>query len=229
MRYEVAVIGGGLAGAALARALAIAGLKVLVLERETAFRDRVRGEQMHCWGAVEARTLGIHDLLRESGGHEVRFWSARIAGLPEAPPRDLIETTPQRLAALNFYHPAAQTALLDTAKAAGAEVRREPPSWGLRGGSVRLCGPGWWTGRSRTSTRGSWSGLTAATPHVGPGVDLRYSATRTVATDRDQWRATLSEGSLSGSIPLLWYQSLGNARLLEGHARAHHRGGPGPK
>src|SRR5690349_730370 len=119
MPYDVVSVGGGLAGAALARALAEAGWNVLVLERETAFRDRVRGEQMHCWGVAEARALDIHELLRENGGHEVRYWSARIAGLPEAPPRDLVETTPQRLPALNFYHPAAQTALLDAAYTAG--------------------------------------------------------------------------------------------------------------
>jgi 2-polyprenyl-6-methoxyphenol hydroxylase-like FAD-dependent oxidoreductase len=124
MRYDIIVAGGGLAGAALARALAAAGMEVLVLERETAFRDRVRGEQMHCWGVAEARALGIHDLLRESVGHEVRLWSARIAGFPEAPPRDMVETTPHRLPLLDFYHPAMQGALLGAAETAGAEVRR---------------------------------------------------------------------------------------------------------
>jgi flavin-dependent dehydrogenase len=43
--YDIITIGGGLAGAALAKVLAERGLRVLVLERETTFRDRVRGEQ----------------------------------------------------------------------------------------------------------------------------------------------------------------------------------------
>ncbi len=47
MRYDLVIVGGGIAGAALARATAVVGLSVLVLEREPAFRDRVRGEQMH--------------------------------------------------------------------------------------------------------------------------------------------------------------------------------------
>jgi 2-polyprenyl-6-methoxyphenol hydroxylase-like FAD-dependent oxidoreductase len=81
MRYDLVVVGGGIAGATLARVVASAGLKVLVLEREVEFRDRVRGEQMHCWGVAEARALGIHDLLRNGLGYEVRLWSGRIAGL----------------------------------------------------------------------------------------------------------------------------------------------------
>ena len=128
-------MGGGIAGAALARALAEVGVKVLTLEREAAFRDRVRGEQMHCWGVAEARALGIYDLLRDGPGHEVRLWSARVAGLPQAPVRDLVETTPHRLPVLNFYHPAAQTVLLHAAEAAGAEVRRDTVALGITPGA----------------------------------------------------------------------------------------------
>ena len=98
MEHDIITVGGGLAGGALARSLAAAGLRVLVLERETALRHRVRGEQMLCWGVAEARALGLHDLLRGTTcGHEVRYWSTQFAGSPEAPPRDLVETTPQRL------------------------------------------------------------------------------------------------------------------------------------
>ena len=66
--YDVITIGGGLAGAALAKRLAENGMRVLVLEREVAFRDRVRGEQMHCWGVAEARTLGLYELLLQACG-----------------------------------------------------------------------------------------------------------------------------------------------------------------
>jgi len=54
MEHDIILVGGGLAGAALARALAEAGIRVLVLERETAFKDRVRGEAMLGWGVAEA-------------------------------------------------------------------------------------------------------------------------------------------------------------------------------
>ena len=83
--YDVITIGGGLAGAALAKRLAENGVHVLILEREVAFRDRVRGEQMHSWGVAEARTLGLYELLLETCGHEVRYcptssWASRNLG-----------------------------------------------------------------------------------------------------------------------------------------------------
>ena len=64
--YDVITVGGGLAGAGLAKVLAERGVRVLVIEREIAFRDRVRGEQMRkreslgftsCfWGPAAARS-----------------------------------------------------------------------------------------------------------------------------------------------------------------------------
>ena len=46
MIFDVITVGGGLAGSTLATALARAGRNVLVLERETEFKDRVRGENI---------------------------------------------------------------------------------------------------------------------------------------------------------------------------------------
>ncbi|WP_207553442.1 FAD-dependent oxidoreductase [Teichococcus deserti] len=145
MRHDLAVVGGGIAGASLAYALARAGAKVLVLERETAFRDRVRGEQLHCWGVAEARLLGLHELLRAQGGHEVRLWSSRVGGLPSGSPRDLVDTTPHRLPALNFHHPEMQEVVLQAAEAAGAEVRRGVVVQGVTPGQrplIRVRTPG---------------------------------------------------------------------------------------
>jgi 2-polyprenyl-6-methoxyphenol hydroxylase-like FAD-dependent oxidoreductase len=145
MRQDLIIVGGGIAGAALAYTLAAAGVRVLILERDTAFRDRVRGEQLHCWGAAEARVLGLHELLRTSVGYEVRLWSSRVGGLPAAPPRDLVETTPHRLPVLNFHHPEMQTVVLQAAEAAGAEVLRGVVVLGVTLGerpSVRARMPG---------------------------------------------------------------------------------------
>ena len=65
---DVVVVGGGIAGSALAGKLAGAGLVVLVLERQERFRDRVRGEAMMPWGVLEARRLGVDQLLLDAGG-----------------------------------------------------------------------------------------------------------------------------------------------------------------
>jgi 2-polyprenyl-6-methoxyphenol hydroxylase-like FAD-dependent oxidoreductase len=124
MAHDLVIVGGGIGGAALGRALAQAGAAVLILERETAFKDRVRGEQMHCWGVAEARALGLHDLLTRTCAHEVRYWSRQVAGTPEAPLRDLVQTSPHRTGSLNFHHPEMQEVVLAAAEAAGATVRR---------------------------------------------------------------------------------------------------------
>jgi flavin-dependent dehydrogenase len=42
--YDVVIAGAGIGGSALATMLARGGLSVLVLEKETEYRDRVRGE-----------------------------------------------------------------------------------------------------------------------------------------------------------------------------------------
>ena len=120
---DVVIVGGGLGGAALGRALAIHGIRVLIVEREIAFKDRVRGEGMLPWGVVEARALGIDGLLLGSGAREIRWWK-RYLGPVARDSRDLMDTTPARCGCLNFYHPSMQRTLLDAAEAAGAEVRR---------------------------------------------------------------------------------------------------------
>lgn len=90
--YDIITVGGGLGGASLAKAIAEHGAKVLVLEREKQFKDRVRGEQMASWGAGEARQLGIYDLLRQSScGQEVRWWQTIIGGAPSGR-RDCVAT-----------------------------------------------------------------------------------------------------------------------------------------
>jgi 2-polyprenyl-6-methoxyphenol hydroxylase-like FAD-dependent oxidoreductase len=116
--YDLIIVGGGLAGASLAQAMASRGARVLVLERETRFRDRVRGEMMVPWGVAEARELGILDLLKKSCGHDIPYVDMGTG------PRDLVSTTQQQLPALTFAHFEMQEALLAAAQTAGAEVRR---------------------------------------------------------------------------------------------------------
>src|SRR5687767_12040791 len=94
--YDIIAIGGGLGSAALAKSMAEHGRRVLVLERERQFRDRVRGEYMSPWGVSEARELGIYEPIKETCGSDVRYVDMGFG------PRDLIETTPQGLPALGF-------------------------------------------------------------------------------------------------------------------------------
>ena len=57
---EIAVVGGGIGGAALATVLARRGLTVVVLERDIRPVDRVRGEFMAPWGVAEAATNSLN-------------------------------------------------------------------------------------------------------------------------------------------------------------------------
>jgi len=123
MDVEVAIVGGGLAGSALATVLARSGRSVLVLERETKFKDRVRGENMLPWGVAIARQLGLFDDLVAAGGHLVPFFNMYAMGT-QTEHRPLPATTPTGETCLNMYHPDLQEALLAGAIKAGAEVKR---------------------------------------------------------------------------------------------------------
>ena len=85
------VVGGGIAGSALAASLARHGLGTTVLEQEHDYRDRVRGEYLPAWGVAEAQRLDLADILQATGGTVVRWrvpydeaWSTEIAEHPLA-------------------------------------------------------------------------------------------------------------------------------------------------
>lgn len=117
-RYDIITLGGGIAASSLAIAMAGRGAKVLVLEREKQFKDRVRGEAVLPWGVAEANELGVCGLLKEKCAHDVPLVESG-SGL-----RDLRQTTLQRLPMLSFPHQVMQETLLEAAENAGAEVRR---------------------------------------------------------------------------------------------------------
>ena len=68
---DVAIVGGGIAGAALATVLARDGYEVLLLERQTSYRDKVRGEILVCWGVAEMLALDLEKPFLDAGGHYV--------------------------------------------------------------------------------------------------------------------------------------------------------------
>ena len=47
--YDLAIVGGGIGGSALAKVMARAGYSVLLLEQSEAYVDRVRGELVYCF------------------------------------------------------------------------------------------------------------------------------------------------------------------------------------
>jgi menaquinone-9 beta-reductase len=118
--YDIITVGGGIAASSLAKAMAERGAKVLVLEREKQFKDRVRGEAIVSWGVAEANELGISHLLKNKCAHDVPYVDAGAG----SPLRDLRTTTLHHLPLLSFPHQVMQETLLAAAENAGAEVRR---------------------------------------------------------------------------------------------------------
>lgn len=131
--FDLVAVGGGLAGAALAKSLAERGARVLVVERDVQFRDRVRGGMITPWGVAEAEKLGLAEFLRDKCGHDLP-WVDFFAGNTLVAHRPVAASTPQQVPRLSFYHPAMQEVLLEAASRAGAEVRR--------GASVQQVRPG---------------------------------------------------------------------------------------
>jgi 2-polyprenyl-6-methoxyphenol hydroxylase-like FAD-dependent oxidoreductase len=190
MSVDVAIVGGGIGGATLATVLAKSGKKVLVLERESKFKDRVRGENMLPWGVATARRLGVLDDLLAAGGHSAPFFNLYAMGM-QTDRRPLPQTTPGGEGTLNMYHPDLQQTLFGRAEKAGATVKR--------GANVQ----------SVSESAGKWtvtfteSGTTqTVTPRIVVGADGRTSQMRnwggfTVSRDPENLRVAgaLVEGS----------------------------------
>jgi 2-polyprenyl-6-methoxyphenol hydroxylase-like FAD-dependent oxidoreductase len=134
--YDAIIVGGGLAGSGLADQLAHVGYDVLVLERESQFRDRVRGENVLSWGVAAARRLGIYNTLIAAGGRPSPNWIVYVMGQP-APTRDLRTTTPGSDPMLNILHPDMQEAMIARARDAGAVVQRCATVLGVDAGPGR--------------------------------------------------------------------------------------------
>ena len=167
MARDAIIVGGGLGGSALAEQLARAGHDVLVFERETEFKDRVRGENMLPWGVAAARRLGILDDLVAAGGNRANTWLTYAMGHP-SPPRDLRSTTPGGDTMLNMYHPDIQAAVMTRAVSAGATV--------MRGATVLSLDAG--PGKAPSVTYESEGKLLSESARIVVGADGRNSQMR---------------------------------------------------
>jgi 2-polyprenyl-6-methoxyphenol hydroxylase-like FAD-dependent oxidoreductase len=129
---DILIIGGGIAGSALGSCMARAGFHVLIVEKEAAFRDRIRGEVLLPWGSVEAKALGLYDRLLQSCAREIQREIFSFGG-EMSEPRNYPSSTPQGTCALSFFHPEMQEQLLADAARDGAEIRR--------GGALKVLRP----------------------------------------------------------------------------------------
>src|SRR5215211_6334515 len=120
--FDVIVVGGGIAGSTLAGVLARSGLGVLVVERETRFRDRIRGEGTWPWGVAEARQAGLGDLLDAAGTVEMRGFIRYENGQPAETVWE--RPDPGDIPGMGFLHPQLQEAAFAWAEAQGATTIR---------------------------------------------------------------------------------------------------------
>lgn len=126
--YDVVIVGGGIAGGALATVLAREGIAVAVLERDLVPVDRVRGEFMAPWGVAELRRLGLLDCLLAAGGLFVKRnipYDENMPGDAALPfTFDVSRLHPDAPGPLCMGHPAMCTALATAAERAGAVYLR---------------------------------------------------------------------------------------------------------
>lgn len=121
--FDVVIAGGGLAGASLGGVLARAGLGVLVVEKESAFRDRIRGELAFPWGHYEALRAGLGDAIDQAGVVRQPVLDFYADGKRV----DSVlweEISLDALPGIAFSHPHLQETLLTWAESQGATVVR---------------------------------------------------------------------------------------------------------
>ncbi len=125
---DVAIVGSGIAGGALAVRLARAGLAVTVLERSVEFRDRVRGETMSPWGCAELARSGLLDIAMRAEGtvaaRVVPYGDSMSPDAAEAAAMDTTAVVPGAAGMLNLSQPGACRELVEAAVDLGAEVVR---------------------------------------------------------------------------------------------------------
>lgn len=186
--YDLIIAGGGLAGSALAISLAGSGLRILIIEQQTEFRDRIRGEFLMPWGSLEAQRLGIYDLLLESCATEIPFYARHRSGQLIAL-RDLRATTPANTCCLTFPHHSMQEALLAHAARLGTEVRR--------GEAVANITPG---PMPHIHIGSDPSGLSARLVVVADGRDLRSRSLAGFQVQRDPEQLIIAGMILEGEV-----------------------------
>lgn len=117
---QVTVLGAGVAGLAVARALALRGAQVTVLEQAEAIREVGAGLQISPNGAAVLRALGLGEALEAAS---IRATGVRLINGPDGAPVTGIDLTRGR----GSYHLMHRADLIDLlaegARSAGVEIR----------------------------------------------------------------------------------------------------------
>jgi menaquinone-9 beta-reductase len=238
---DVVVVGAGIAGASIAAVLARGGLEVLLLERQRAYRDRVRGEYMAQWGVLEARAVGLEAVIRGADAVDARYrvpydelFAPAVAELAKA---DTSTILPGVRGPLCASHPRACQALADEAVRLGADLVRgctgvrvqagARPSIAYRDGSEIRVRPRLIIGADgRTSTVRRQSGIqieVAPATHVVAGMLVQQAG---------RWPADQYGIGVEGDLQFYVFPQGGNRlRLYTCHPNeqvARWAGGPGP-
>lgn len=128
-KVDLVVVGGGIAGSAVAGRMGAAGARVLVLEQSERFVDRVRGEYIAPWGVREVIALRLWDVIRSVPHsnlmtHFVGFEEEIPEAVALATMRDFGVMAPDVPGAVGVSHPGMSEALLAHAASCGAVVDR---------------------------------------------------------------------------------------------------------
>jgi 2-polyprenyl-6-methoxyphenol hydroxylase-like FAD-dependent oxidoreductase len=120
MIYDVAIIGGGVAGAATAVGFTVSGPSVVLFERRDLARDPNRGDVIHPHARDVLRSWGALEALRERGAFDARrLLLTDATGLLRARFRTF------RRPALMLNHAEIELGLVGVAAARGALIRNE--------------------------------------------------------------------------------------------------------
>jgi 2-polyprenyl-6-methoxyphenol hydroxylase-like FAD-dependent oxidoreductase len=125
---DVVIVGAGIAGGALGIMLGRAGFEVVLLERESNYPDRVRGEFIVPWGVTELAKLELLQPLREAGAlftrrnipYDENFTPAEA----EARAFDLTKVHAEGVGGLCLGHPATCDVFAQLGTASGASILR---------------------------------------------------------------------------------------------------------
>lgn len=239
-RYDIILIGGGIAGGALATVLARAGRRVLLLEQSDAYVDRVRGEWIAPWGVAEVRRLGLLPLLMEAGGHfverHVTFDESLDPAAAAANASPLGFFIPDVPGPLCIRHPVHCETLFQAATAAGATALRPAQVLAFTAGAAPVV-TYLYEGETRTASAPLLVGADGRTSAVREQCAIALHQDRPhhwfaglLVDGCDAWDPTLQAIGTEGDFGFLAFpQGRGRVRVYGGYALSDRARFSGPE
>ncbi|MFF0307732.1 FAD-dependent oxidoreductase [Streptosporangium sp. NPDC004379] len=133
---DVVIVGGGISGASAACRLAAGGQSVVLLEKQDAYHDLVRGEWLAPWGIREAQRLGVYDCFSAGGGWEIREWMTWDEAVTEDEVEavDMTRFIPGIGGPLSFPHHSVCELMAEQAVSSGARLVMDASRIGVTAG-----------------------------------------------------------------------------------------------